>query len=70
MEELEERILQLVDDPILAHNMGEQSFKISKGFSIKTHGLRTVAFYKAVLACYPHEITDEQLQASVDSSVE
>ncbi len=64
-EEMDAYILRLVDDESLRKQFGEESYALSKNFSIRTHGLRTLAFYKEVLAHYPKAVTDADLQAAV-----
>ncbi len=66
-EEMDDYILRLVDDKNMRKQFGEESFEISKNFSIRTHGLRTVAFYEAVLKSYPWPISDKQLEQAVAS---
>ncbi|MCR5290813.1 MAG: glycosyltransferase [Treponema sp.] len=68
-EELENYIIELLDDPEKQKQFGEKSYEISKNFSMKTHGRRTLEFYKAVLKYYPQPVTDAILQKAVDSVV-
>jgi len=68
-EELENYIIELLDDPAKQKVFGEKSYEISKNFSMRTHGLRTVEFYKCVLEHYPWPVSDAELQAAVDAVV-
>ena len=62
-----ERILDLVDHPERRAAFAAYSHEVAKHFSLRTHGLRTVAFYETVLAHYPQAVSDAELQAAVDA---
>ncbi len=66
-EEMDKFILELSDNKALREEFAQKSYEISKNFSIKTHGLRTVEFYKTVLAHYPWPLSDKDLQRAVAS---
>jgi 1,2-diacylglycerol 3-alpha-glucosyltransferase len=66
-EEMELKLLELIDNPERQRVFGSRSYEISKNFSMRTHGLRSVEFYKTVLAHYPQPVTDEELQKAVNS---
>lgn len=66
-EEMEDYILDLIDNAEKRKAFADESFRISKNFSIKVHGLRTIEFYKAVLKRYPWPMTDKELQKAVES---
>ncbi|WP_296325871.1 glycosyltransferase [Treponema sp. UBA3813] len=68
-EEMDELILDLVDDGEKRRKFAEESFEISKNFSIRLHGLRTLAFYKEVLKHYPlpSPVFDRDLKKAIDA---
>lgn len=68
-EEMDGFILDLVDNPQKRKTFAEESFEISKNFSIKLHGLRTVAFYKFILKHYPlpSPVFDRELKKAIDA---
>lgn len=60
-------IIDLVDHPEKRAAFAARSHEIAKHFSLRTHGLRTVAFYEAVRARYPQAVSDAELQAAVSA---
>ena len=68
-EEMDDFILDLVDDETKRKQFAERSFEISKNFSIKLHGLRTVEFYKFILKQYPlpSPVFDRELKKAIDA---
>jgi len=66
-EEMETAIIKLLDDPEKCKVFGKKSYDVSKNFSIRTHGLRTIEFYKEILKHYPQPVTDKELQNAVNS---
>ena len=66
-EEMDGLILSLVDDAERRRAFADASFEISKEFSIRLHGLRTLEFYNAVLRNYPRPMSDKDLQKAVAS---
>ncbi|MDE6705690.1 MAG: glycosyltransferase, partial [Treponemataceae bacterium] len=58
-------IIDLVDHPERRAAFAARSHEIAKHFSLRTHGLRTVAFYEAALARYPQAVSDAELRAAV-----
>ena len=65
-EEVARGILELVDDPDKRHEYGKRSLEISHTFSIAKHAEKTIAFYKTVLACYPHPVNEATLRKNVE----
>ena len=68
-EDMDQYLLNLIDDPVLASNMGKNALEISKNFTLESHGKRTLAFYQAVLDNFPNKVTSEQLQKAVDEAL-
>ena len=68
-EDMDQYLLNLIDDPVLASNMGKNALEISKNFTLESHGKRTLAFYQAVLDNFPGKVTSEQLQKAVDEAL-
>lgn len=68
-EEMDGFILDLVDNEHKRKEFADASFEVSQNFSIRLHGLRTVAFYKEVLKHYPlpSPVFDRDLKKAVDS---
>ena len=62
-------ILDLVDNEHKRKEFADASFEVSQNFSIRLHGLRTVAFYKEVLKHYPlpSPVFDRDLKKAIDS---
>lgn len=66
-EDMDGYICRLLDDPELCKKMGQNASEVAKRFTLELHGLRTVAFYKAVLDRFPKKISSKELQKAVDS---
>lgn len=66
-EEMDDLILDLVNNPEKRSLFAKNSYELSKKFSPKTFGKRTIAFYEKVLATYPEKLTDEDLRKAVES---
>ncbi|MBP3772654.1 MAG: glycosyltransferase [Treponema sp.] len=68
-EEMDGFILDLVDNEHKRKEFADASFEVSQNFSIRLHGLRTVAFYKEVLKHYPlpSPVFDRDLKKAIDS---
>ena len=68
-EEMDDFIIDLVDDSEKRKQFAEKSLEISKNFSIKLHGLRTIAFYNEVLKHYPFPspVFDRDLKKAIDA---
>lgn len=68
-EEMDDFILDLVDNPEKRKKFADESFEVSKNFSIKLHGLRTVEFYKFILKHYPlpSPLFDRELKKAIDA---
>ncbi len=64
-EEMKKYIIKAVDDPEKLKAMGQAALEISKGFTLKLHGLRTVAFYEEVLKHYPNPVSSGALIKAV-----
>lgn len=65
-EEMEKRILELVDDRQKLEAFGRKSFEITKHFSIETHVNRTLRVYEEVIKAYPGKINDEEVMKIIE----
>lgn len=64
-EEMDEKILKVLNDDSLAEKMSKNALETAKHFTLDVHGKKTVAYYQAVLDHYPQPVTDEILQSAV-----
>ena len=66
-EEMDGYLLDLASDAEKRRQFGEESRRVSRNFTPDVFGKRTVAFYEKVLEKYPNKLTDEELQAAVNT---
>ena len=68
-EDMDSFILDLIDNSEKRAAFAEASYEISKNFSIRLHGLRTIAFYQEVLKHYPlpSPVFDRDLKKAIDA---
>lgn len=66
-DEMDKYLLKLIDDPELCRKMGENAKKVSESFSLRLHGLRTVAYYEKVLEKFPNKVFSKDLAEAVSS---
>lgn len=64
-EEMEARILELLDDDEKCARFANRSLQVAQNFTIETHVKRTLAVYKEVIRRYPNKIDDTELNEKV-----
>lgn len=69
-EEMDDKIIQILDDDELQKKMKSKAVEIAQRFTLEAHGKKQVAFYEEVLKHFNGKVTDEELQAAVDKSVQ
>ncbi len=66
-EEMDGFINRVLDDDKLRASMCKKAKEVAGRFTLRLHGLRTVAFYEEVLKHYPYKIKSEDLTAAVSA---
>lgn len=66
-EEMDDYLYKLIDNPSLCNEMAQCAYTISCGFSLRLHGLKSVAFYEEVLRHFPNPVTSEDLKRAVEA---
>ena len=64
-EEMDNYIYQVLDDEELHSSMSKKAKEVAGRFTLRLHGLRTVAFYEEVLKHFPYKIKSSDLTSAV-----
>ncbi len=67
-EDMQERLLALIEDGEKRERFGKMSKEISQNFSLEAHGKKTVAFYEEALKAFPGKLDEEKLRKAVANS--
>ena len=66
-EEMDGYISKILSDENLAASMRQKAREIASRFTLRLHGLRTVAFYEEVIAHFPYKIKSADLEKAVSA---
>lgn len=64
-DEMETRIIELIEDSGKRKKFGKTSLKLSQNFSLETHGRKTEIFYEEVLKAYPGPLNEKLLREKI-----
>lgn len=68
-DEMEEKIMQLVDDDKMRKEFGKNSLELTSQFSIANHIKRTLFVYDEVMKAYPKKINDEDVMRRMKEAI-